>query len=213
MWAGQGACKTSAQKQNTHAHAHNSLLPFGSRQNKQALTRTMALCVNPEKFEGTAPNPSRETLFAFNQPCFCFSQPQHACRRVPTADCRLQTIGLTAHPTLSHTTRILLQISTGIKDNLPRVARGVLVDREVADVHKLVSKARFQRLFKLGRRVNPAVGVLSQRVGPAGRQDVGCPVQPRGHVGAKEGVHPKMELPPVPKQRSCYVALTRWGNG
>ena len=161
----------------------------------------------------TAPNPSRETLFAFNQPCFCFSQHQHACRRVPTADCRLQTIGHTAHPTLSHTTRILLQISTGIKANLPRVARGVLVDREVADVHKLVSKARFQRLLKLGRRVNPAVGVLSQRVGPAGRQDVGCPVQPRGHVGAKEGVHPKMELPPVPKQRSCYVALTRWGNG
>lgn len=94
-----------------------------------------------------------------------------------------------------------LRTSSRGPTDLSRVALCVLVDREVADVHKLVGKARSWCPVKLG--------VTSNGVGPAGRQNIGCPVQPRGHVGAQEGVHPKVELPPVPKQRSCHVSLTR----
>lgn len=94
--------------------------------------------------------------------------------------------------------------------NLPRVARGVLVDREVADVHELVGKPRSWCPLKLGlgRRASPAVCVSTQGVGPTGGQNVDCPVQPRGHVGAQEGVYPEVELPPAPKHRACHVSLT-----
>lgn len=98
--------------------------------------------------------------------------------------------------------------------NLPRVALGVLVDREVADVHKLIRKARCLCIPNLCRRTQPAttVGVRSQVIGSAGGQNVGRPVQPRGHVGSQEGVRPEVELTPPPKLRPRHVSLKRRRN-
>ena len=110
------------------------------------------------------------------------------------------------HERLPATTEVYVQT------DLPRMALGVLVDREVADVHKLIGKARCSNTPDVGRCTHLAIttGARSQGIRSAGGQNVGRPVQPRGHVGAQEGIHPEVELSPSPKHRSRDISLTRY---